>query len=247
MTPSAIVLLVALAALAWITWQDRAQFAAFKLYTATEDRQRLYRLWLVESLAFFAAGSLAALAIIGQIGATVREPEAFQPLSAAIRAGLPSHIRTEFAVGIAIGAGVSLIVGLIAARRGGRGGVIQLGDIGPLIPRNGAEMTLAGLLSLAAGLGEELFFRLLLPLLLVQLGAPPLPAFILATVVFGLAHLYQGWVGILATAVIGAALAALYLGSGALWLAMAVHAAFDLFGLVIRPGLTRLASARSAS
>jgi len=66
-------------------------------------------------------------------------------------------------------------------------------------------------------------------------------------VVFGLAHLYQGWVGILATAVIGAALAALYLGSGALWLAMAVHAAFDLFGLVIRPGLTRLASARSAS
>lgn len=244
MTPSAIVLLFALAALAWITWQDRAQFAAFKLYTATEDRQRLYRLWLVESLAFFAAGSLAALAIIGQIGATVREPEAFQPLSAAIRAGLPSHIRTEFAVGIAIGAGVSLIVGLIAARRGGRGGVIQLGDIGPLIPRNGAEMTLAGLLSLAAGLGEELFFRLLLPLLFALAFGHVAIGFALAVVAFGLAHLYQGWVGVLATGLVGAVFTALYLWSGSLAVPIVLHVIIDLIGLVVRPTATRLLGRR---
>jgi len=243
----ALVLAVALAALAWMTWRDRAQFAAFKLYTATEERQRLYRLWLVESLAIFAAGSLAALALLGQLGSIIREPDAFQPLSAAIHAALPSHLGTEFGIGLAFGAGISLVAGLIAARRGGRGGVIQLGDIGPLMPRNGQEMVHTGLLSLAAGLGEELFFRLLLPLLLVQLGAPPLPAFVLATVIFGLAHLYQGWIGILATTAVGAALAALYLATGALWVAMAAHAAVDLFGLVIRPALTRLASPRSAS
>jgi membrane protease YdiL (CAAX protease family) len=247
MTLPALVLFVALAALAWVTWRDRAQFAAFKLYTATEDRQRLYRLWLVESLTLFIAGSLAALALLGQLGAVAREPAAFRSLSVTIRAALPSHVGTEFAIGLAAGAGISLVAGVIAARRGARGGVIQLGDIGPLMPRNGEEMVHTGLLSLAAGVGEELFFRLLLPLLLVQLGAPPLPAFILATVVFGLAHLYQGWVGVLATTAVGTALAVLYLATGTLWVAMAAHAAVDLFGLVVRPGLTRLTSARSAS
>src|SRR5580658_9473081 len=104
MTLPALVLFVALAALAWVTWRDRAQFAAFKLYTATEDRQRLYRLWLVESLTLFIAGSLAALALLGQLGAVAREPAAFRSLSVTIRAALPSHVGTEFAIGLAAGA-----------------------------------------------------------------------------------------------------------------------------------------------
>ena len=57
----ALLLVVALAVLAWVSWRDRTQFAAFRLYTASEDRQRFYRGWLFESLALFVAGSLAAL------------------------------------------------------------------------------------------------------------------------------------------------------------------------------------------
>jgi membrane protease YdiL (CAAX protease family) len=42
---------------------------------------------------------------------------------------------------------------------------------------------------------------------------------------------------VIATGVVGVLLAYLYLQSGALWVAMAVHAAIDLNGLVVRPAI----------
>jgi membrane protease YdiL (CAAX protease family) len=60
-------------------------------------------------------------------------------------------------------------------------------------------------------------------------------------IVFGLAHAYQGWVGVLATTVVGAVFAGLYLSTGELWIVMAAHVVLDLLGLVVRPTLARLA------
>jgi membrane protease YdiL (CAAX protease family) len=115
-----------------------------------------------------------------------------------------------------------------------------LGDIEPLMPRNGAETGWAALLSINAGLSEECFFRLLLPLLLTSLLHNPLLAFGIATVLFGLVHLYQGVAGVVMTTLVGVVMAGLYLWTGDLWVAIAVHAGLDLFGLVVRPTFMRL-------
>jgi membrane protease YdiL (CAAX protease family) len=53
--------------------------------------------------------------------------------------------------------------------------------------------------------------------------------------VFGAVHRYQGWPGMIATTLTGAALAALYGLTGALWVAIAFHIAIDLNTLVVRP------------
>ena len=60
-------------------------------------------------------------------------------------------------------------------------------------------------------------------------------AFALAAIVFGLAHLYQGLVGVVATTAVGVLLTAFYLASGSIWIAVLVHGAIDLVGLVLRP------------
>ena len=69
-------------------------------------------------------------------------------------------------------------------------------------------------------------------------------AFAVAAIVFGLVHVYQGWVGVLATTVLGGVFTGVYLLAGNLALPMALHAGFDLLGLVVRPTLTRLAERR---
>jgi len=143
-------------------------------------------------------------------------------------------------LGGSIGAGVvgGIAIAVFLKKRAGK--PITLGDIEAILPRNNAETVWTALLSLNAGLTEECFFRLLLPLLFVLLLHKLTLAFLLATLIFGIAHLYQGIVGILFTTVIGAVFAYIYLASGSLWLAIAVHAAFDLVGLVIRPTVMRL-------
>ncbi|HEY2708644.1 MAG TPA: CPBP family intramembrane glutamic endopeptidase [Caulobacteraceae bacterium] len=56
----------------------------------------------------------------------------------------------------------------------------------------------------------------------------------------GLAHLYQGWLGVAATFVAGLQLATLYQATGSLFAAIAAHVALDLFGLVVRPTLAQM-------
>jgi membrane protease YdiL (CAAX protease family) len=113
-----------------------------------------------------------------------------------------------------------------------------------LLPRNGAETLWTALMAVNAGVSEEVFFRLLLPLLLVLVFGSAVLAFAVAGIVFGLAHVYQGWVGVLATFVLGLVLAGLYLATGSLLAPIAVHVVIDLVGLVIRPTAARLAARR---
>ena len=102
-----------------------------------------------------------------------------------------------------------------------------------LLPRTPRECGLFGVLSLAAGSGEEVAYRgYLIPVLAPLTGL--LPAAVLSTVVFGLLHLYQGWLGVLRTGVMGALLAAGFLASGSLWPPIIAHVLIDvLAGIVL--------------
>jgi membrane protease YdiL (CAAX protease family) len=82
-------------------------------------------------------------------------------------------------------------------------------------------------LSITAGITEELLYR---GFLIWALSAymDLLVAAVLASVLFGLAHAYQGRSGILKTGAIGLVMAMLYIGSGTILLPMLLHAFIDI-------------------
>lgn len=103
-----------------------------------------------------------------------------------------------------------------------------------LVPETTAERRVAALVTLTAGISEELLCRgLLIATLVGVFGLSVLPAAAVAVVMFGLAHLYQGATGVLGTALVGAILTALYLGSGSLLLPILVHIGLDARSLLL--------------
>jgi membrane protease YdiL (CAAX protease family) len=250
-----IVLLVAVAALlAWFLRNDLAEYEAFKALDRTEDRQRVFRRWILKSFLLFGGAALAVLIVIGRLDALLTMPAEFAPVSNAIAECLSSDDE-----GSGLGAGLLIGMGLAAVVGGIFGGVIArrrpkpdapspsqaaLGDIQPLFPRNGEERKWTALLAVNAGPGEELLFRLVVPLLLTQATGQALLSFVLAALVFGLVHLYQGWLGVLVTTLAGAAFTLLYLATGSIWIAVLVHSLMNLNSLWLQPLLQAKWAAR---
>jgi uncharacterized protein len=104
-----------------------------------------------------------------------------------------------------------------------------IGDVVHLLPQTASERRLFVGVSVTAGACEELFFRGLAPWLLAM-WMPPWAAIVTATLLFGLAHAYQGPAGIPQTALVGAVMAGLTLWSGTLWSAILLHTIVDLHG-----------------
>lgn len=241
-----LLLALALAANAWFVWTDRAEYARFKALADTRDRQARYRIWAAKSFAIFMGLPLAGLALLGRLEALWHFPSEFLP-AAARMPWLESDdggLRGPVLIVAGLLAG-GVLGGVLAARKGAKAKAPVLGDIEPLLPRNGAEIAHGALLSFNAGLVEEVFYRLYLPLLIVAAGAGAVTAFVVAGLIFGIVHLYQGWVGVLATTVLGTILTGVYLLSGSLAAPILLHILVDLNGLVVRPLVTRLARRRT--
>jgi len=102
-----------------------------------------------------------------------------------------------------------------------------------LLPRTRRERQVFGLLSLAAGAGEELAYRgYAIPLLAPMLGVGGAAA--LTSVVFGVMHGYQGLLGIARTTLMGGILAWGFLASGSVIPAIVAHTLIDvLAGIVL--------------
>jgi membrane protease YdiL (CAAX protease family) len=76
---------------------------------------------------------------------------------------------------------------------------------------------------------EELFYRgFLIGLLGPAFGV--LPAVLLSSTVFGFGHAYQGWFGVVRTAIIGLALAVAFVLTNSLWWLIGAHVVFNLSG-----------------
>jgi membrane protease YdiL (CAAX protease family) len=86
------------------------------------------------------------------------------------------------------------------------------------------------MLSVAAGVGEELAFRAYAILALAVVLGSPWWALVVATTSFGLVHVYQGGVGLVRTYLLGLALGASYLVAGSLWPAIIAHTLVDVVG-----------------
>lgn len=213
--------------------KDRREYARFRRYRSTARRQSMMRRWLAESLLLFGGAAVALLAIVpAQLAPALAQAQS-APWIAATRGALASP---PGLVGLALATVAAVwltIVGLRSARR--EGGVVMVGDIGALLPRNRPELGWAAGLSLSAGVVEELLFRLALPALLFVVTGEALSAFALALVVFAALHAYQGAVGVAGTALMGLALTAVYVLSGSIVAAIAVHVLVDLRTLVLVP------------
>jgi CAAX protease family protein len=103
----------------------------------------------------------------------------------------------------------------------------QLEHLRPLLPHTRSEMIRFVLLSMTAGICEEVLFRGFL-LWYLSCLVPVVAAWLAGALLFGMAHAYQGSGGVLRTGLVGAGLVLLYLISGSLWLPMVLHAYVDV-------------------
>ncbi|MDZ7781035.1 MAG: CPBP family intramembrane glutamic endopeptidase [Gemmatimonadota bacterium] len=140
--------------------------------------------------------------------------------------GMPffDFVLWSFGLG-ATGVGVMLLFRLVGLWRG----VSETAVLGRLLPRNRKEKRVFVLLSLVAGFGEEIAYRgYAIPMLAVAVGLPW--SVVLTSVVFGALHAYQGRLGMVRTAVMGAILAGGFLGAGSLLPVIVAHALVDIVG-----------------
>ncbi|MGH7725486.1 MAG: CPBP family intramembrane glutamic endopeptidase [Candidatus Eiseniibacteriota bacterium] len=109
--------------------------------------------------------------------------------------------------------------GLEALRR-------QLEPLEWFMPHGRRERTSFRAVSVTAGVCEEWFFRgYMLAILTPLLGL--VWAVVASTLVFGLAHAYQGPTGIVRTGLVGLLMAGLAVFTGSLWAPIVVHALVD--------------------
>jgi membrane protease YdiL (CAAX protease family) len=100
---------------------------------------------------------------------------------------------------------------------------------GGLIPTDANERRLWWVVSLAAGVCEEVAYRwFLCSYLSACWGIGFVPSFAISSFVFGLAHIYQGPLGVGLTALTGALFAYSWWDSGSLWFPIAFHTLIDL-------------------
>jgi membrane protease YdiL (CAAX protease family) len=85
------------------------------------------------------------------------------------------------------------------------------------------------LVSLSAGVAEELTYRGVASAILLYAGLPAWAVVLAVSAAFALGHADRGWFHVAATFGIAALLHLLVLVSGSLWPAMAAHAVYDFF------------------
>lgn len=137
-------------------------------------------------------------------------------------------------LGIAGGACAGLVIRPAAAALSAKaadGFRRQMGKIEAFLPKTGEQLAWGLIVSLFAGLCEEIAYRgYLIPYCRFWLAE--WPALIAAALLFGIAHLYQGVAGTLVTAALGLGFGFIYVETGSLALPIALHAAVDISAMV---------------
>ncbi|WP_294199836.1 CPBP family intramembrane glutamic endopeptidase [uncultured Sphingomonas sp.] len=225
--------LLLLAALGGVWWFQKGDLGEYRRFCALDDshsRRMRFRLWLARSALAFLLPVLVGLALLGRAEAWAAMPGEF----AAAAGVMPSIFDDDGTLSSLLigGAAGGLVAGGLIARFWRRK---PIGNVSALLPRERREVKYALALSVTAGVTEEAFFRLYLPLLVAMLTGQAWIGFAASLILFGAMHRYQGWAGVLATTALGAVMTGLYLMTGSLWVVMLVHTLVDVNGLVVLP------------
>ncbi|HEY0048540.1 MAG TPA: type II CAAX endopeptidase family protein [Pyrinomonadaceae bacterium] len=130
----------------------------------------------------------------------------------------------------AVGSLLGLIIVPLLAKFGKN---VMVGDIEALLPRTKNEKLWFILVALSAGVCEELIFRGFGLRLFESFGFTGIALLIVTAVVFGLVHIYQGFLGVITSAIMGALFTLIYIQTGSLWWAIAAHIFIDLRVLLL--------------
>jgi membrane protease YdiL (CAAX protease family) len=237
---AAALLVAAIAMIAHGWWRGRslAVWIALRVRGRSPSRPRATLGWAAGIGVMYGATSLVALAVLGRLDALIMLPRELR--QAAGRLGIaPIALEALWEIGGAIGGGFVLgaLLVVVAARRGWR--MIGPSYRSPAMAVTRYEAAAALVLSAAAGVGEELFFRLVVPLLAAIVFGSGVAGCALGWALFTFAHRYQGRGGMIAVGLVGAVLGWVYLATGTLWLVALLHALVDANSLVVRPWLER--------
>ena len=198
----------------------------------TDARQHFYLSWTWQGWALVLVTLLLTLGLCGwtpaQLG--LRLPQ------------LTAQVPFGFVAGVCMALLAGALTGVVMARKssGTRSARVPPRVAGGdkvlrMLPHTRRERWAFAALAITAGIGEELVWRGF-GLGALQLWLPHASTgllIVLLAVGFGWAHLYQGLVGMLATGLIGALMAGLYLATGCLLLPMLLHTLLDLRALLI--------------
>ena len=213
--------------------KDRKEYQRFKRYRTTKKRQAMFRRWLLDSFLSFGGLAVVLLLLAGRyIAPLLHEVQSWQPIEW-LRSLLGNGVVIGVVIGIVVGLLVLTLVGIRAARQEQE--VMTVGDIRSMLPRNKQELRLGALLSINAGIVEELVFRLALPAAIYGASGSAAAAILGSVLLFGVLHLYQGVAGVVGTAVVGAVMMLIYVVTGAILVPIVLHAIFDLRSLVLIP------------
>ena len=228
-------LILSLAALYGFQRNDVRNFRRFREIEDSSVRRRQFLRWAAKACAMFLGVPVAGLAILGRLDALWSFPREFWEVGMEMPQFDTGGAMTGAAIGAVIGG--AILGAFIAIRRGKPVRQPKGLDIAPMLPRNRAELLHLVPLVVNAGISEEIFFRIYLPLLLMLAGADGWIAFGASALIFGVLHRYQGWLGVLMTAALGGVFTMLYLGSGGLLLPVLFHVLINANALLFRPAV----------
>jgi membrane protease YdiL (CAAX protease family) len=131
---------------------------------------------------------------------------------------------------VSVAAAVAMYVGSVVAMRPRWRRAVEkrLRVVYLFMPDTAAERAWWIAVSVLAGVGEEISWRGVQTALLAALTGSYVAAAILTAISFGLGHIVQGWRSAVLIAVFSLGFQALVWLSGSLYLAMAVHIAYDI-------------------
>lgn len=128
-----------------------------------------------------------------------------------------------------LGGAVVLVVLIVLMRPLWRRSVMKRTRLAYLfMPRTAAEKGRWALVSLLAGVGEELTYRGVMPVFLIRLTGSFWAGMLIAATVFSISHFPQGWRSVAIIFGIALVMQGLVFFTGTLLVAMAVHFIYDL-------------------
>ena len=230
----ALVLVVSVLLVARAANRERTDYRRFKKLRTTRERQLVFAKWLRAS--FLINGGLAAAVLLASWNFIV--PASRSALDWPPMRWLHDHLTDGF--GLGVGIGVAVVVGLVLVipmflLRRQVTELPAIGDVGALLPRTRGELKYGVGLSINAGVVEELLFRLGMPALLFGITDNGALAFLIASALFGLLHVYQKVWGVIGAAILGLVFSVVYLLTGSIWVVIVVHALVDFRSLVLLP------------
>ncbi len=171
--------------------------------------------------------------VIAALAAGLEDPVASLGL------GAPGGILgSRFGILFLAGAFAGMAAGAVVVRRDPAFAARQLEPIRDMVPATAAERRVFAAVSVTAGICEELLYRSFLFFYFTEIWALPLAAaLVLSSVIFGVAHAYQGIRGIFATGLVGLVFGGLYWASGSVWPGVVLHALMDLRMLAVARAL----------